>query len=155
MSNPTFATEYDAVIDAAPNAVFAALSEPEKIVEFWGEAGVYQTMSWQHDFRVGGMYRHTTLHVDGTSQVGQRFARFGEYRAIDPSRALEYTSKYESDMPIAEVTTIRFDLEPTNDGKTHLRVSQFGFGNPDMRDMHRAAWVQVFGWLNDYLTAKR
>lgn len=154
-SNPRFATQYDTVIDAPPSAVFAALSEPEKIVEFWGEAGVYQTASWQHDFRVGGSYRHTTLHFDGTSQDGQQFGRFGEYRAIDAPRALEYTSTYENGMPIAEETTIRFDLEPAKDGKTHLRVSQSGFESADMSDMHRGAWVQVFDWLNGYLTAKR
>jgi uncharacterized protein YndB with AHSA1/START domain len=154
-----FSTEHDLLIDAPQKSVFDALTTPEKIIEFWGEPGVYRTTEWTHEFRAGGAYRHATEHYapnsgDSMGMV-QRFAGVGEYGAIAAPHSLEYTRKYEGGNPIPEVTTIRFELEPVSDGKTRLRVLHSGFNNSEVAEIHRAGWVRVFVWLKDYLEKRQ
>lgn len=63
------------VIAAAPAAVFAAMSDPDRIVRWWGPDGFTST-NHQFDFEAGGTWRLTMHGPDGTDYPNEsRFTR--------------------------------------------------------------------------------
>ena len=73
-------------IDAPPERVFRAFTDPAEVPEWWSVPGAYRTTDAEIDLRVGGRYRFT-----GTSERLGSFEVGGEYREVDPPRRLVYT----------------------------------------------------------------
>lgn len=135
-------------IDAPAAKIFAALTEPDQLTQWWGEEGKYQVTHMETDLRVGGRWRTT-----GTSTDGQPFSVGGVYRAIEPPHLLVYTWAHDwgGDGDKSE-TLVRFDLTEHN-GSTLVKVTHSGFVNPQSRDNHDRGWTVVLGWLRDFVTA--
>jgi uncharacterized protein YndB with AHSA1/START domain len=93
---------------------------------------------------VGGRWKSS-----GEDANGQTFTTSGVYRKIDPPNALEYTWNYDWDEIRAE-TIVRFDLEEIG-GATRVLVTHSGFVDARARDDHRQGWMQVLGWLAQYV----
>lgn len=131
---------------AAPVAkVFAALTVPEQVMQWWGSDDSYRSTNMEQDFRVGGAWR-----TSGSDNEGQSFSVKGTYRAIEPPRLLEYTWIHDWG-PIEDrtETLVRFELDE-RDGVTHVRLTHSGFTDPASRDEHDRGWAMVLGWLRDY-----
>lgn len=65
----------DTVIPASPAAVFAAISDPERIARWWGPDGFRNTIH-EFDFRPGGHWRLTMHGPEGTDHPNEsRFVR--------------------------------------------------------------------------------
>jgi uncharacterized protein YndB with AHSA1/START domain len=96
-------------IAAQPDRVFQALVDPEQVVKWWGQGGVYRCTEFAADLRTGGKW-----HSAGVGPDGGRFEVTGEYVEVDPPRVLAYTwiASWTGDVK----TTVRWELEPTNQG---------------------------------------
>jgi uncharacterized protein YndB with AHSA1/START domain len=132
-------------IDAPAERVFAALTEPAQLTQWWGDDGSYHTEHMTADVRVGGKWRTT-----GTTSKGEAFAVEGEYRVIERPHLLEYTWKHDwGERREQPTTTVRFELTERN-GQTHLRLTHSGFTDVTSRDDHNTGWGTVLGWLKRF-----
>lgn len=131
-------------IEASPEIVFAALTDPKQLSQWWGDEKTYRADRWSVDARKGGKWKS-----EGKSVAGQTFSVEGEYLEMDPPRVLAYTWK-PSWMEVVP-TVVRFELTATARG-THLRVTHSGFGdNNTARDNHAQGWPGVLNWLRVYV----
>ena len=135
-------------INAPIAAVFAALTEPEQLVAWWGSDDSYHVTKMHSDLRPGGDWEST-----GTGSGGAPFSVSGVYRVVEPPRALEYTWRYDwsTSNEGDNETIVRYDLSE-RDGVTELKVTHWGFGTAADRDDHAKGWKTVLGWLNAYVT---
>lgn len=133
-------------IDAPAAKIFAALTEPDQLTQWWGEDEQYHTEHMEVDLRVGGSWRTT-----GTSADGSSFSVEGEYRIVQPPHLLGFTWRYDWAGADATETVVRYELIEQN-GSTLVRVRHSGFADVESRDEHNRGWVQVLGWLNAYVT---
>jgi len=133
-------------INAPAAKVFAALTEPEQLVQWWGHPGSYHCTKMEADLRVGGRWRTT-----GESKDGSPFSVTGEYRVIEPPHALEFTWRHDWGAHEDQIDTlVRYDIEE-RDGVTRVRVTHSGFADVASRDDHERGWGTVLGWLRGYL----
>lgn len=103
------------IFGAPPDRVFATMTDPELIPEWWGPRE-YRTTVDVMDVRPGGAWRFVHTTPDGEEQHGFR----GTYREISPPDRLVQTFEWEG-MPghvIVETAT----LEDLGDGRTKLRT---------------------------------
>jgi uncharacterized protein YndB with AHSA1/START domain len=64
----------EVLIAAPPERVFQALVEPQQVVQWWGQAGIYHCTEFSSDLRVGGKWRGA-----GVGGQNDRFTVSGEY----------------------------------------------------------------------------
>jgi uncharacterized protein YndB with AHSA1/START domain len=115
-------------VQAPPELVFAAYTDPEHLKNWWGPRYLTLTVD-EIDVRPGGRYRFVHTAPDGGEH-----AFHGEYREVDPPRRLVTTFVYEG-MPDDEaVETMEFQAV---DGGT-LIVGHSLHGSVEARDEHIA-----------------
>ena len=125
-------------IGCSPHTAFEGFTDPERIVEWWGDPAVYRTKSWTSDLREGGRWRAEFEAPDGTS-----FGAEGEYRSIDRPTDLEWTWKADWQPEVEK--TIRMMFKPSSAG-TELVIQTMGYLSEEAAD--EAAWVDIIGWFN-------
>jgi len=130
-------------IEAPPERVFRAITEPGEIVRWWGSDQLYRTTNHVADLRPGGAWRSEGKGADGTP-----FAVEGEFILVEPPHRLSMSWKPGWDG--GNVTTVTFLLEPTEQG-TRLTLRHEGFVEraTSCRD-HADGWQRVLGWLAGY-----
>lgn len=131
-------------INAPAAIVFAALTDPNQLPQWWGDEQTYRCTHMENDLRVGGGWR-----TDGVSSDGGTFTVGGEYLAIDPPRLLEYTWDPSFGTPHDAKTVVHIELTETG-GVTRLHLTHSGFSSPESRDQHDAGWTKVLGWLKGF-----
>jgi uncharacterized protein YndB with AHSA1/START domain len=144
MNTTDTATIRQEITIAAPAAkVFAALTVPEQLTQWWWDEDTSSLGSskLEQDFRVGGAWR-----AIASANEGHSCSVSGTYRVIEPPHVLEYTWVHDDDKT---ETVVRFELTE-RDGATHVRLTHSGFTDPSSRDKHDRGWTQVLGWLRDY-----
>lgn len=118
-------------IKAPPAKVYAALTEPEKMVRWWGpDAG--PTLSAEADVRPGGRFRVVFRTLDGEEHEVR-----GVYREIVRDQRLIFTWEWIS-MPERE-SLVTLSLKPVNGG-TELTLIHERFHDEAARDSHREGW---------------
>jgi uncharacterized protein YndB with AHSA1/START domain len=130
-------------IDAPPQRVYEAWTDPQQRIAWWGDDATYRTTKMESDLRVGGKWR-----TEGTSVDGKPFTVSGEYTRIEPPNVLGYT--WISSWSGAATTHVLVELTPTSSG-THVSVTHSGFASAPDRDAHGAGWKRVLGWLQSHL----
>jgi uncharacterized protein YndB with AHSA1/START domain len=130
---------------AAPTErVFAAISDPQQVSQWWGQGGLYRVTGWRGDLRVGGKWRS-----DGVGADGKPFHVEGEYLEVDPPVLLVHT--WVPSYAEGVTTTVRWELK-TQDGGTHVTVHHSGFaGHADLAQSHSQGWVRVLGWMRGFV----
>jgi uncharacterized protein YndB with AHSA1/START domain len=126
-------------IAAQPERVFRALVEPQEVLRWWGQSGVYLCTEFVADLRPGGNWRSSGIGPDGG-----RFEVTGQYMQIDPPRLLvhSWVASWTGDAR----TTVRWELEP-KDGGTLLRLFHSGLAAyPGIGDSYRG-WPRMLGWI--------
>jgi uncharacterized protein YndB with AHSA1/START domain len=132
-------------IAADRDRVFQALVDPQQVVQWWGQGGVYRCTQFEADLRAGGRWRSAGVGPDGGS-----FEVTGEYLEVDPPRLLVYTwiATWTGDVR----TTVRWELNPTNQG-TLVRIRHTGLAtHPELAQSYRG-WPRMLGWLQVFLEA--
>jgi uncharacterized protein YndB with AHSA1/START domain len=126
-----------------PERVFQALVDPEQVVQWWGQAGIYRCTTFSADLRTGGRWRSSGVGPDGNN-----FEVTGEYVEVDPPRLLVHT--WVASWTGEVETTVRWELTPTNEG-TLVRVRHSGLAaRPELANSYRG-WPRMLGWLQAFL----
>jgi uncharacterized protein YndB with AHSA1/START domain len=148
MAVPRQSPDLDEIVSeiriAAPcERVFQALVDPQQVVQWWGQAGIYRCTRFESDLRVGGTWR--SIGVDGT---GREFEITGEYLEVDPPSLL--SSTWLATWTGKVKTKIRWELEPTGK-ETLVRIRHSGFAaHPETAQAYRG-WPRMLGWLQSLL----
>ena len=100
------------IMDAPPELVFKAYTDPELIPRWWGPRR-YATTVDKMDVRPGGVWRFVHRAADGGE-----YAFNGVYREIVPPKRLVYTFNYEGAPGHEAVETVTF--EEAEGGKTRM-----------------------------------
>jgi len=100
------------IMDAPPELVFKAYTDPELIPRWWGPRR-YATTVNKMDLRPGGVWRFVHRAADGGE-----YAFNGVYREIVPPKRLVYTFNYEGAPGHEAVETVTF--EEAEGGKTRM-----------------------------------
>lgn len=144
----------DVVADFAvpPERLFRALTNPDELAAWWGADGLYRTERWEVDLKPGGKWICYIVPPEGGEpdpRTPEQQTVGGEYITVDPPRVLEFT--WSPSWDGYAVTTVRYEIEPTERG-SRLKVVHSGFiGNPEMATSHGEGWVRVLGWAAAYL----
>ena len=118
-------------IPAPPAAVFALLTDPEKILRWMGTEA-------QFDPRPGGLY---LLNV-----TGARFAR-GSFREVVPVHRLAYSFGWDDSEEVPPGSSlVEIDLIEQPDG-TLLRLTHTGLPNTEQCAGHAEGWAHYLGRL--------
>lgn len=120
-------------IRAKPDRVFAAWTEPEQLVRWWGPPGTECTEAYI-DLRVGGQFRLANKLPDGNVVWIS-----GTYEEVESPRRLRHTWLVEA-MPgaVASTVSITFDA---NNGGTDVVISHENIANAELRDSHESGWI--------------
>jgi len=149
MPTTTVTPDQDAILAevfiAAPSErVFAALTDPHQMLQWWGQKGMYRCTQFHTDVRPGGEWR-----CEGVNDNGQPFRLGGEYLQVDPPALLVYTwvASWTGDLK----TTVRWELEPASGG-TQVRMRHSGFAvRPEAVHEHAHGWQLVLGWMQAFV----
>jgi uncharacterized protein YndB with AHSA1/START domain len=126
-------------INAPADKVFAALTDPQQLPQWWGD-GVNR---WESDLRPGGRWASYGAFADGSNFVVK-----GVHRVLlSPTLAEMSVEHWGTD---AE-TVVRHDLTE-RENKTHLRVTHSGFADQQFRDAHSHGWDQTLSRLVMFVT---
>lgn len=118
-------------INATPERLFDAWTDPAQLVAWWGPEGVV-CIGAQVDLRVGGKFRIGNRLPDGAE-----LWIAGEFVTIDPPHMLRYTWLIEGTMGSTEMVTVRF--EPRN-SETEVVVQHERIPDAAAREQHACGW---------------
>ena len=129
-------------LNAPPARVFAAWTDPQKVMRWMGPEGVV-AISAEGDPRVGGRYHWVMRSPDGeTHDVS------GTYREVVPDRKLVFTWAWKSTPERESLVTI--ELKPDGDG-TILTLTHEQFFDADARDRHQHGWIGSLDKLEKFV----
>jgi uncharacterized protein YndB with AHSA1/START domain len=147
---PSFATKPSLTLkrhlNARPEKVYAAWTEPEKVAHWWGPADTAAgSVRAEMDVRVGGRFRIGFKTGDGEyHEVG------GVYREVVPNRRLVFSWAWHS-TPERE-SLVSISLQPDGDG-TLLTVHHEQFFDQAARDGHERGWTGTLDKLEKYFAS--
>ena len=129
-------------IKGSAKRIFAALTNPEERVKWWG-VGRFQAIQMESDLRPGGKWA-----MRGTGIGGRPFSVVGEYRKVEPPHLLVFTwlPDWQDD---ATESLVRFDLNE-KDGVTTVRLTHSGLITERSRTSHRG-WPEILALLRGYV----
>lgn len=100
-------------IAVPPERVFQALADPQQVMLWWGQTGVYRCTEFQSELRPGGKWRSA-----GIGPEGRPFQVTGEYLEVAPPRLLVHT--WVASWTGEAQTTVRWELQTTATGRACL-----------------------------------
>lgn len=119
------------IIRAPREKVFAAWTDPELLVQWWGPGPVTCPQA-QVDLRTGGAYRIANLEKDGSiTWIAGKFER------VEAPRMLVYTWTIGDNPGPPTLVTVEFKAHPQG---TELVVTHERFADAAIRDMHLEGW---------------
>ena len=129
--------------NAAPEKVYAAWADPQKLVQWFGPASVREdSVKAEIDLRVGGSYR---ISFDANGQYNQVG---GVYREVVPNERLVFTWAWHS-TPERE-SLVSISIRPEGSG-TLLTFHHAQFADTKARDNHERGWTEFLVKLENYL----
>jgi len=119
-------------LNAAPEKVYAAWTDPEKIVKWFGPDSGKVTKA-ETDVRVGGRYV-IIFHTED----GEEHHVSGVYREVVPNQKLVFTWAWRSTPERESLVTI---TTKPDDGGTLLTLLHEKFFDEAARDRHQYGWT--------------
>ena len=128
---------------AAPENVYAAWTDPEKLAAWFGPSRVREgSVQAETDLRVGGRYRISFRANGGYNEVA------GVYREVEPNRKLVFSWAWHSTPERESLVTI--SIKPEGGGSL-LVFNHAQFADEKARDNHQRGWTELLGKLENYL----
>jgi uncharacterized protein YndB with AHSA1/START domain len=141
-SNETISQEI--TIKASAARIFAALTDPDQLLDWWCIEDQFKLVRALCDVRTGGKW---TMRVMGQGAEEQRETIVhGVYRTVMPPNLLEYTWIREETDP---ETIVRWELQQYGDS-TRVRVTHSGLKTPALRERN-SGWIFIVQLLKDYV----
>jgi uncharacterized protein YndB with AHSA1/START domain len=131
-------------IAAAPEKIFAAWTDPKKIVCWWGTAGS-TTLHAETDPREGGRFA-----VGFRTPDGEVHDVSGTYREVEPNKKLVFTWAWKTTPERQSLVTLT--LKPEG-AETILTLLHEQFADELARDDHNRGWSETLERLEAYLVA--
>jgi uncharacterized protein YndB with AHSA1/START domain len=132
-------------ISAPPEKIYAAWTEPENLIRWFGPASVEQgSMRAEIDARVGGSYR---IRFD--TEAGEHHDVGGIYRDVQPNRRLVFTWAWHSTPERGSLVTVT--LKPYDTG-TLLTLHHEQFFDESARDRHERGWTELLDKLGRHMS---
>ncbi len=133
------------VFKAPTDKVFAAWTDPQILVQWWGPEGL-SIPECDLDVRPGGAWTTTMAGKDGMQLVVS-----GVYREVSPPTRLVMTWAWQQeDGTRGHETEIVVTLEEVPEG-TRLKLVQSVFQSVEQRDNHDMGWQSTFNDLDRVL----
>jgi uncharacterized protein YndB with AHSA1/START domain len=131
---------------ARPEQVYAAWTEPENLVQWFGPANVKPgSVQAELDVRAGGRYRVSFTGNDGEyHQVG------GVYREVVPNERLVFTWAWHSTPERESLVTVSLRSDGAG---TLLTFHHEQFVDETARDDHERGWSESLGKLEKFVTS--
>ena len=121
---------------AQPEKVYAAWTEAEKLVQWFGPASVAPgTLRADLDIRIGGRYR-----ISLSDAKGEYFEVGGVYREVVPNARLVFSWAWHS-TPERE-SQITISIKPDSTGSL-LTLQHEQFADETARDNHEKGWNEL------------
>ncbi|WP_448101296.1 SRPBCC family protein [Luteibacter jiangsuensis] len=129
-------------IKAPPSKVYAALTKPEQMIQWWGpDAG--PTLRAEADVRPGGRFNIVFRLLDGSEHNPT-----GIYREVVPDTKLVFTWEWVGSS--AQESLVTFLLKPI-DGGTELTLIHEHLADEASRKGHEAGWIGLVDKLSHFL----
>lgn len=125
-------------IRARPETLFAAWTDPQQLMRWWGPEGVSCTAA-EIDLRVGGSYRIANRMPDGST-----LWIAGEFELIEPPSRLIYSWRLE--IPGASTERVSVSFVPC-DTATEVIVTHERIASTPARTQHERGWVDCLAGL--------
>ncbi len=140
------------LIDAPPDVVFHAFTNPASLEQWWGPHG-FATRHWTIDLRVGGAFRYEMYVVD----TGEGHWCSGVYSVVEPNTRLTSTAIIEwgegSNLP--DVGEMLIDIQFIPEGpKTRIIATQSRLPDASWVGNATEGWSQQFEKLVAWLPAR-
>jgi uncharacterized protein YndB with AHSA1/START domain len=131
---------------AQPEKVYAAWTEPENLVQWFGPGQVEPGSTRADlDVRVGGRYR-----ISFTGANGEYHEVGGVYRDVVPNQRLVFSWAWHSTPERESLVTV--SIKPDGGG-TLLPFQHAPFVDEAARDNHRRGWTESLGNLSIFVDA--
>lgn len=140
--------EMERVLPNPPPVVFAAFSDPNELVKWWGPEG-FTTPSLTFQARAGESYR-----IEMQPPEGDPFYLTGEFREVDPPGRLAYTFVWEDPDPDDAETLVALSFRDLG-GSTEVALTQGPFKTEARRALHRDGWGDSFDKLERVISARQ
>ena len=124
--------------------VFAAWTQPEQLIKWWGPKGVH-IPRYRMDVREQGEWETTMRNADG----GEFFVS-GKYLEISPPSRLVFTWAWRNDGVRGHETTVTVEFTESGGG-TEVTLTQTQFESNESRDLHNEGWDSSLDCLAEYL----
>jgi uncharacterized protein YndB with AHSA1/START domain len=134
------------MVEASPQRVFEAMTDPEQVAEWWGPEG-FTCPELTLDPRVSGAYR-IAMQPPG----GELFHLAGEYVEVERASRLAYTFRWEPPDPDARETVAGLVLRE-RDGATEVELTQRPFATEARCELHRTGWTDTLARLASHLAS--
>ena len=132
-------------INASPDRVYAAWTDPAQLKEWFGPENV-RTRNITANVCVGGKYRWDLI-----TQDDEDWAAFGEYRELIPEKKIVFTWQWDDDEAwknrISLVTIELFERR----GGTELRLTHEQLPSEESRDRHNEGWNSLLDRLEQFI----
>lgn len=121
-------------------AVFAAFTDQDEVVKWWGPKG-FTVPELEFEARVGERYR-----IKMQPPEGDPFHLAGEFREVDPPSRLAYTFVWEEPDPDDVETIVELSFGDLGES-TEVKLRQGPFKTEARRSLHRDGWTESFDKL--------
>ncbi len=132
-------------INASPERVFAALTRPEQMREWWGPDDDDEVTLAEVDLRVGGRF-----HVIFRDASGEENSVSGTYDEIIPGERVSFSWAWRSTPERVSHVTFKMSAK---DGGCLVTLIHDRFFNIKARDDHEGGWKGAMDKLKAYLEA--
>ena len=129
-------------IQATPERLFDAWTQPEQLKKWWGPQSV-ACIDAEVDLQVRGRYRIANQFPDGNV-----LWITGEFETIERPRRLVYTWRLASEVGLSERVTVTFEARGQS---TEVIVTHERIPSTEMRDMHEQGWLGCLDGLVQYM----
>ncbi len=155
MATTIITPDQDAIVSeifiaAPPERVFRALTDSGELIRWFCGGESCRVKFWKMDARLGGSYSYATGKGSVVINGVDEFECHGDIIEFDPPRLLAYTwiGNWHNDK--SRVTTVRWDLMPTNAG-TMVKVTHSGLAEEaTAREDYSNGWPGVMENLRKF-----
>jgi uncharacterized protein YndB with AHSA1/START domain/predicted Ser/Thr protein kinase len=129
-------------VPAAPEAVFAAWTEADRMTDWYAPFDEFGPTTGQVDLEVGGAYRVTMRSPDRDPRVVS-----GQYSRIDAPRTLSFTWAWEPHTAETHETQVTLEFHPRAGG-TDVVLTHERFRDESDRNSHAKGWAGCLSRLS-------